>query len=91
MTHFNLNLILLICHSTCFHSHKTACLHVACVIASKESYKQWFAELNVDFDKVLEITRHILNLYEMWKSFDEKKEIGHLLSKMPKPKTQGSK
>lgn len=65
------------------HLIAIACLHVACVIASKETYKQWFAELNVDFDKVLEITRHILNLYEMWKSFDEKKEISALLLKMP--------
>lgn len=33
------------------HLIAIACLHVACVIANKESYKQWFAELNVDFDK----------------------------------------
>lgn len=73
------------------HLIAIACLHVACVIANKESYKQWFAELNVDFDKVLEITRHILNLYEMWKNFDEKKEITGLLAKMPKPRQQPPK
>lgn len=62
-----------------------ACLNMACVIRLKDC-KQWFAELNVDMEKVLEITRYILNLYELWKNFDEKKEIQSLLSKMPKPK-----
>lgn len=77
-----------------------------------ESQKSWFAELNVDMDKVSkeqkkssihkqvfilflkmksflqiqEIVRAIINLYEMWKSYDEKKEIQGLLAKMPKPK-----
>jgi cyclin C len=62
-------------------------MHVACVIAQRD-YKQWFAELNVDFDKILEITRLILNLFETWKNFDDKKEIPALMQKMPKPKTQ---
>ena len=68
---------------------------MACVILQKD-YKQWFAELNIDLDKVsfyskinvilklinqlflyqiLEITRHILNLYELWKGFDMKKDV----------------
>ena len=29
-------------------------------------------------EQILEITRHILNLYELWKNFDEKKEIPSL-------------
>lgn len=64
-----------------------ACLHMACVILQKD-VKQWFAELNVDMEKILEITRYILALYELWKNFDEKKEIQGLLAKMPKAKTQ---
>jgi len=64
-----------------------ACLHMACVIQQKD-VKQWFAELNVDMEKILEITRYILALYELWKNFDERKEIQPLLAKMPKPKTQ---
>ncbi|CAH1782036.1 unnamed protein product [Owenia fusiformis] len=67
-----------------------ACLHMACVIQQKDA-KQWFAELSVDMDKILEITRHILALYELWKNYDEKKEIQALLQKMPKPKTQPSR
>jgi cyclin-C len=49
--------------------------------------KNWFAELNVDMDKIQEIARAIVTLYELWKGFDEKKEILELLAKLPKPKT----
>ncbi|XP_064649185.1 cyclin-C-like [Lineus longissimus] len=62
-----------------------ACLHMACVIQQKDC-KNWFAELSVDMDKILDITRYILGLYELWKNYDEKKEIYGLLQKMPKPK-----
>ncbi|XP_013379472.1 cyclin-C-like [Lingula anatina] len=67
-----------------------ACLHMACVIQGKDC-KTWFAELSVDMDKILEITRHILALYDLCKSFDEKKEISTLLNRMPKPKTSPSR
>ncbi|CAN0296319.1 unnamed protein product [Lampetra planeri] len=74
-----------------------ASLHMACAIQQKEPPKEhqkevlrdgrhWFAELSVDMDKILEITRAILKLYEVWQSYDEKKEIASILSKMPKPK-----
>ena len=72
------------------HQIAIACLHIACVILQKD-YKTWFAELNVDFEKILEITRIILNLYELCKNFDEKKEIPQILQKVPKPKTQPSR
>ena len=52
--------------------------------------KTWFAELAVDMDKIQEISKAILGLYELWKSYDEKKEIAAILQKMPKPKTQPS-
>jgi cyclin C len=68
-----------------------AALHLACVIQQKD-VKQWFAELSVDFEKVIEISRHILALYELWKSYDEKKEISTILNnKMPKPKLSPSR
>jgi cyclin-C len=56
------------------------------VILQKE-LKHWFAELNVDMDKIQEIARAVVNLFELWKGFDEKKEIAGLLEKMPKAKT----
>lgn len=64
-----------------------AALHLACLTQSKD-YKQWFAELHIDLDKVLEISQQIFRLYDLWKNFDEKKEVPALLVKMPKPKTQ---
>ena len=50
-----------------------ACLHVACVVQQNDA-KHWFAELSVDMEKILEIIRVILKLYEQWKIFDERKE-----------------
>uniref|UniRef100_A0A4W6EMV4 Cyclin C n=1 Tax=Lates calcarifer TaxID=8187 RepID=A0A4W6EMV4_LATCA len=56
-----------------------ACLHVACVVQQKDA-RQWFAELSVDMDKILEIIRVILKLYDQWKNFDDRKEIAaHLI------------
>ncbi|KAL0274026.1 UNVERIFIED_CONTAM: hypothetical protein PYX00_006561 [Menopon gallinae] len=66
------------------------CLQIACVILQKD-LKTWFAELNVDMEKIQEIARYLINLFELWKSYDEKKEIPGLLAKMPKPKTQPSR
>ncbi|KAG7275622.1 hypothetical protein CRUP_021949 [Coryphaenoides rupestris] len=47
---------------------------------------QWFAELSVDMDKILEIIRVILKLYDQWKNFDDRKEMAVVLNRMPKPK-----
>ncbi|RLU25968.1 hypothetical protein DMN91_002131 [Ooceraea biroi] len=44
------------------------CLQIACVILQKD-LKSWFAELNADMEKIQEIARYIINLYELWKSF----------------------
>ena len=35
-----------------------------------------------------EICKYIMGLYELWRSFDEKKEMASILAKMPKPKVQ---
>ena len=50
--------------------------------------RAWFADLAVDMDKIQEISKHVLSLYDLWKTYDEKKEIAGILAKMPKPKTQ---
>ncbi|KAK9746510.1 Cyclin, N-terminal domain [Popillia japonica] len=62
------------------------CMQIACVILQKDQHKMWFAELNVDIEKIQEIARYIINLFDLWKQYDEKKEIQALLNKMPKPK-----
>ena len=64
-----------------------SCLHMACVILNKDC-RSWFSELHVDMEKIQEITKYLLNLYDLWKSFDEKKEMNGILAKMPKPKHQ---
>ncbi|KAF9970018.1 hypothetical protein BGZ73_007403 [Actinomortierella ambigua] len=32
---------------------------------------QWFADLNVDMDEIIEITQEILSLYDIWKDYNE--------------------
>ncbi|XP_057310724.1 cyclin-C-like [Hydractinia symbiolongicarpus] len=62
-----------------------AAIYMACVF-EKRDCQQWFSELNVNMERILEIVRRILSLYEIWRNFDEKKEVPGLLMKMPKPK-----
>jgi len=40
---------------------------------------------------VIEITKQILALYDLWKNYDEKKEIAALLNRIPKPKASPSR
>ncbi|TPP65702.1 Cyclin-C [Fasciola gigantica] len=48
--------------------------------------EHWFSELNVDMEKVLEVTRHLINLYDLWRRFDEATEMPIiLLKKIPRP------
>jgi cyclin-C len=65
-------------------------LQIACVIQGKD-LKTWFAEMNVDMEKVHEVMRMVTNLLDLWKGYDEKKDIQALLAKMPKPKQQPSR
>lgn len=52
----------------------------------QKDVKSWFAEINVNMEKIQEISKTILGLYELWRTYDEKKEIQELLAKMPKPR-----
>lgn len=62
-----------------------ACLHIACVVQNRtDPAKQWFSDLNVDMEKIIEITKIILQLYDLWKNYDEKSEIAAILEKVPK-------
>ncbi|CAD5123332.1 DgyrCDS11689 [Dimorphilus gyrociliatus] len=60
-------------------------LHMACVINQKEAAKNWFAELAIDMEKIMEISKQIISLYELWKNYDETKEIKAILQSLPKP------
>ena len=66
-----------------------AAIHMAAVVHKKD-IKAWFAELSVDMSRVLEVTMAILDIYKLWKSYDEVNEACELLGKMPKPKTNKS-
>lgn len=65
------------------------CLHIACVHLKKDA-KQWFSELNVDMEKLFEVVRHIMFLYDICKSYDEKEKIKEILGKIGKPRLSGS-
>ena len=66
-----------------------AAIHMAAVVQKKD-VKAWFTELSVDMGKVLEISALILDLYKLWKKFDEGREVSELLAKAPKPKLSKS-
>ena len=63
-----------------------ASIYMACVVKNKDPC-EFFKELCVDMEKILEITQEILKLYEILKTYDEKKEMQGILAKAPKPKT----
>ncbi|GAU97012.1 hypothetical protein RvY_08376-1 [Ramazzottius varieornatus] len=47
-----------------------ACLQIACLTLQKD-FKQWFAELNIDLEKMMEIVKVILNLENRTLSRDQ--------------------
>ncbi|KAG0046029.1 hypothetical protein BGZ83_008792 [Gryganskiella cystojenkinii] len=48
---------------------------------------QWFADLNVDIEEIIEITQEILSLYNIWKDYSEEAVPGmlHALKKGTRP------
>ena len=54
---------------------------MACVVLNKDC-RSWFAELHVDMEKIQEISKYILALYDLWKTFDDKKEMSGILNKV---------
>jgi len=67
-----------------------AAVYMACIFQKKDC-TAWFTDLNVDMEKILEIVREMLSLYELWKNFDQKKEIPSIIQKMPKPTVNPSR
>lgn len=66
-----------------------ASIHMSAVVHKKD-VRTWFGELSVDMTKILEITTQILDLYKLWKKYEESKEVPTLLDKMHKPKVNKS-
>ncbi|VDN19031.1 unnamed protein product [Gongylonema pulchrum] len=68
------------------HQIAIACILIASVWTNRDKeLKNWFAELAVDFEKILEIQKIIINLYSVWKTFDEKEQLVAILQKIPRP------
>lgn len=61
-----------------------ACLHMAAVFKKKD-IKAWFTELHVELEQIAQITKDILQLYELWRNFKEHKEMKEIFDKCPKP------
>jgi cyclin C len=38
-------------------------------------------------EKIFEVIQYIMNLYRLWKSFDEREQLPQLLAKMGRPQT----
>ncbi|KAL3089228.1 hypothetical protein niasHT_021172 [Heterodera trifolii] len=47
--------------------------------------KNWLAELNVDYEKILEIQQMLFSMYSVWRTFDEQTQLKGLLEKIPRP------
>uniref|UniRef100_A0A183TNV2 NR LBD domain-containing protein n=1 Tax=Schistocephalus solidus TaxID=70667 RepID=A0A183TNV2_SCHSO len=52
--------------------------------------EHWFAELTVNMEKVLEVSRHLLALYDLWQRFNPDVEMPNILLKLPRPVIQPS-
>lgn len=71
-----------------YHPYQVAlaAVYMACVVRQKDC-SEWFKELCVDMEKILAITQEVLKLYEILKTYDEKRDMQAILAKAPKPKT----
>eukprot|EP01135_Chromosphaera_perkinsii_P010610 Nk52_evm10s2192 gene=Nk52_evmTU10s2192 len=69
-----------------------ACMYMACVELDGEikDMKQWFAELSVNMEEVLEIVQVILELYGLWEEYEKTKHanIPKIIKKAAKPKVE---
>uniref|UniRef100_A0A1I7YHZ2 Cyclin-C n=1 Tax=Steinernema glaseri TaxID=37863 RepID=A0A1I7YHZ2_9BILA len=66
------------------HLIAVACIAAAAVYANRD-IKLWFAEINVDYEKVFEVQHMLMTMYGLWRSFKESEQLPAILEKMPKP------
>ncbi|KAL5253239.1 hypothetical protein ACHWQZ_G013123 [Mnemiopsis leidyi] len=65
-------------------------LHMSSVIHNNENAMKWFSELTISIEKITQVSQQIIQLYELWRGFDEKKEIPGILFRMPRPRMSHS-
>jgi len=68
------------------HLIALAALHIASLLHSNEQAQSWFTDITISMDKILEVSKMIMELYELWRGFDERKEVPVILMRSPKPK-----
>ena len=68
------------------HLIALTCIHIAGVSQSYENkFVEWISDLNVSIPTIMEISDIILEMHEIYHTFDQKAEIEVLLKKIPKP------
>lgn len=50
----------------------------------------WISEFSVDFERIFEAVKIILDLYKLVKSYDENKQMEDLLKRLPRPQLQST-
>src|SRR5262249_53547499 len=71
-----------------------ACLHTACALVCRDGccrHRDWFAELSIEFDSLLELTKLICHYFETYcRPYDEHSiDLVRLITtKQPKPRQQ---
>ena len=58
-----------------------AALHMAACHIDRD-LTSWFAELSVDLNKILTISKDILKLYEIWNDYKEDESLAEIFNKV---------
>ncbi|KAI6175296.1 Cyclin-C [Aphelenchoides bicaudatus] len=64
---------------------------VASLWQNREKDKElnsWFTDFSVDFERIFDVVRIMLELYRLLKSYDDNKQMEDLLKKLPRPQLQ---
>ncbi|CAG8774557.1 12944_t:CDS:2, partial [Acaulospora morrowiae] len=53
-------------------------------ISKVKDIRQWFAQLNVDFEQITDIVQEMISLYALWEEKEKPREIQEILQKLLK-------
>jgi hypothetical protein len=70
-----------------------ASILVAAVWSNREQDKEvtsWLVDFSVDFERVFEVVKLMMDLYKLVKTYDENRQIDDLLKRLPRPQLQSS-
>lgn len=75
------------------HIIAMASILVAAVWSNREQDKEvtsWLVDFSVDFERVFEVVKLMMDLYKLVKTYDENRQIDDLLKRLPRPQLQSS-